>query len=113
MTEHTNSTLISVIDGLFNELREEARGGKVAEEGQPADTGQPALTYRDRLDLLKAGTLWLATRNKIEIEDEPDDFARKAARLRRGAGGGGRRVAQAASNGSPPANGSGHSPSAG
>ena len=83
------------LDEMFHSLMQEC--GVSTSEAGPADGGVP-LSFRDRLDLFKAGITYLATKNKVEADVPSDDaFGKLRAGYNRGAGRGS--GSAAASNG--------------
>ena len=74
-------SLITRLDGLFNNLVEEV--SKV----EPVE-GEPLITFTERLKVFEAGVKWAATKNRLDEEDSGDTFSklrsRSTGRSRRG-----------------------------
>lgn len=93
VTAAQNMALINDMDNFFRELIAEARGSTVAEADDAVatdDAAKPPLPFLDRLKVFAEGTRWVATRNRLQTEDTPDEFGQLAERFHNRGGKGGR-----------------------
>jgi hypothetical protein len=82
------SSLHRDLDEMFHSLMEEC-GASTSEDATVE--GRVPLSFRDRLDLFKAGITYLATKNKVEADVPSDDeFGKLRTGYNRGAGRGSR-----------------------
>ena len=79
MSGSKNSDLISILDDLFESLREEARPSNMEADGQAGDG--PKIGFVDRLKLMEVGSRWVQIRNRIEPNDESDPFTEARQKL--------------------------------
>jgi hypothetical protein len=99
MTGVPKDRLINDLDGLFSRLLEEAYP-VISEEEAPQDG--PKVGFVDKLRLFDSGVKWVATKNKVDPEQETDAFGLAREQLT------GRSRGRGASGAPPRANGSGH-----
>lgn len=73
MTQTTNERLINSLDDFAEELLKEARGHISSDDGQD---DAPRIGFVDKLKTFGEVAKWVATRNKIDPDEQLDEFAK-------------------------------------
>jgi len=99
MSANGKPGLAADLDNYFRSLMAESMPA-TSEDGDTETDGKMPLTFRDRLDLFKAGVAYMAVKNKVDGDsekDKSDEFGKLQRGYSRGAGRG--RSGAAAANG--------------
>lgn len=81
MSKTKKDGLINRLDTYFMNLLEEAEG--VTPEGEVSAEGAgPTIGFIDKLRLFDSGVKWVATKNKVDPDDDDDAFSRARDKLR-------------------------------
>ena len=102
-----NTELINDLDEFFKSLLKESRASNMEGDGQSDEDGAAPIGFVDRLKLFSEGVKWVAVKNRLSPEDDPDEFGKLAGKYR---GAGKRRGRAAPAEAAPAAggNGAGH-----
>lgn len=81
MSKTKKDGLVSELDQFYSSLLEEAKGVTSGGEVSAEDAG-PKIGFIDKLRLFDSGVKWVATKNKVDPDDDDDAFSRARDKLR-------------------------------